>query len=270
MMRLTMSEEEIHLMTDERRDGALALVGSGEYTDAMLETDAALLATLGGASAARVALLPTAAGLEANGPSYWNTLGQRHFASLGVRDIRPTLILDRASANDLAQVALLRDANFYYFSGGNPQHLIESLRGSAAWDVIARGQAAGAVLAGCSAGAMAMSGYSLSLRALLAGLITGGPGDWQPALATVPQVVVFPHFDRLPSSVSGPFVRRLAQNAPQGVALVGVDEDTALVRLEAAVAPSAQTWRVMGRQAVHIFRKDAKPQTLRAGEAITL
>ncbi len=250
--------------------GALALVGAGEYTDAMLETDTALLATVGGAGSARVALLPTAAGLEENGPTYWNNLGLEHFTRLGVRDIRPTLILDRASANDPAQVELLADADFYYFSGGNPQHLIASLRGSAAWEVIARRQAQGAVLAGCSAGAMAMSGYTVPLRALLSGLITGGPGDWLPALGTVPQVVVFPHFDRIPSAVREPTLRRLAHAAPDGVTLVGVDEDTALVRLEPATEVGAQSWRVMGRQSVHLYRKDAAPLTLRAGESTTL
>lgn len=260
-------------MAEERRrgaPGALALVGSGEYTDAMLEADAALLETLGGASNARVALLPTAAGLEANGPTYWNTLGLDHFKKLGVRDIRPTLVLDRASADDPAQVELLRGADFYYFSGGNPSHVIESMRGSAAWEVIAQALADGAVLAGCSAGAMAMSGYTVSLRALLAGLITGSPGDWQPALAVVPQVVVFPHFDRIPQGVRDPAVQRLSHAAPHGVTLVGVDEDTALVRLDPTTTVGAQTWRVMGRQSAHLYHSGGAPNTLRAGETVTL
>lgn len=250
--------------------GALALVGAGEYTDAMLETDATLLATVGGAAGARVALLPTAAGLEENGPTYWNNLGMAHFSKLGVGEIRPTLILDRVSAEDSAQVKLLHGVDFYYFSGGNPQHLIDSLRGTAAWEVIAQAQAYGAVLAGCSAGAMAMSGYTIPLRALLSGLITGGPGDWLPALATVPQVVVFPHFDRMPSAVRDPMVRRLTHAAPEGVTLVGVDEDTAFVLLEPSAAVGAQTWRVMGRQAVHLFRKGEEPRILRAGATVTL
>lgn len=259
-------------MADERRvgPGALALVGSGEYTDAMLETDDALLATVGGAAGARVVLLPTASGLEPNSPARWNDLGQRHFRKLGVREIRSTMILDRASADDPRQVELLRGADFYYFSGGNPNHLIDSLRGSAAWEVIAAAQAAGAILAGCSAGAMAMSGYTVPLRALLSGLVTGGPGDWLPALATVPQVVVFPHFDRMVAMVRDPVVRRLAQAAPAGVMLVGVDEDTALVLLDAPPDGAAQTWRVMGRQAVHLYRGGDAPDVLRAGDTVTL
>jgi hypothetical protein len=65
-------------------------------------------------------------------------------------------------------------------------------------------------------------------------------------------------------------LRRLAHAAPDGVALVGVDEDTAFVRLDAQDATGAQSWRVMGRQAVHIYRKEAEPVTLRAGENATL
>jgi cyanophycinase len=250
-------------------EGALALLGSGEYTDAMLETDVALLATVGGASGASVVLLPTAAGLEADGPAYWNDLGLKHFRKLGVSDIRSTRILDSASASDPKQVELLRGASFYYFSGGDPRHLIASLRGSLAWEVITQAQSAGAVLAGCSAGAMAMSGYTLPLRGLITGLATGEPHDWEPALATVPHVVIFPHFDRLPTMLREPMMRRLSHAAPDGVALVGVDEDTALVRLD----PPSETgalWRVMGRQTVHIYRRDTEPRRLRAEETVVL
>jgi len=117
---------------------------------------------------------------------------------------------------------------------------------------------------------MAMSGYTVSLRALLAGLITGSPGDWQPALAVTPQIVVFPHFDRLPQGVRNPAVQRLSRAAPPGVTLVGVDEDTALVRLEPTATVGAQTWRVMGRQSAHIYRDGADPHTLPAGEVVIL
>ena len=258
------------MMAERRRgaEGAVALVGSGEYTDAMLETDEALLATVGGASAS-VVLLPTAAGLEANGPAYWNNLGLGHFRKLGVTDIRPSLVLDHASASDPKQVELLRGADFYYFSGGNPTHVTDSLRDTPAWEVISQAQREGAVMAGCSAGAMAMSGYSLPLRQLISGLVTGAPGDWRPALGTVPSVVVFPHFDRLPGGLSEPTLRRLSHAAPTGVALVGVDEDTALTRLDPP-GPDGGLWRVMGRQTVHIYRRDAEPLRLRAGETVTL
>src|SRR5579875_2071202 len=124
-----------------RRPGPVALVGSGEYTPAMDETDRHLLALIGGPERARVALLPTASGLEPSRPAYWNDLGLAHFRALGVADVRATTILDAAGARDPAQLALLRDATFFYLSGGDPVHLIASLRDSPAWEIIARAHA---------------------------------------------------------------------------------------------------------------------------------
>jgi len=84
------------------KPGAIALVGSGEYLDAMNEVDAYLLDTLGGANGAKVALLPTASGLEQKGPTYWNDLGLQHFQKLGVQDISTTLLVSpRAKRLDL-------------------------------------------------------------------------------------------------------------------------------------------------------------------------
>lgn len=250
--------------------GAVALVGSGEYTDAMNETDRHLLDTLGGPSNVRVALLPTASGLEPDRPQYWNDLGISHFTSLGVADIRSTWILDSETAHDPAQLDLLRGANFYYFSGGNPQHVISSMRGSPAWEIISAAYASGAVLAGCSAGAMAMSGYTLSLRLAFSG---SGPVEFVESLAVVPHVIVFPHFDRILGRMSSAALRSRLVKAPDGTIPVGVDEDTALVRIAHPNSdrPDGKArWRVMGRQTVTIFWPDTSPQVLQTGNEVTL
>ncbi|MGZ3639579.1 MAG: Type 1 glutamine amidotransferase-like domain-containing protein [Ktedonobacterales bacterium] len=250
--------------------GAVALVGSGEYTDAMTATDRHLLDTLGGPANARVALLPTASGLESGSPKYWNDLGMRHFTSLGVPDIRPTWILDAQTAHDPAQLDLLRGANFYYFSGGNPQHVISSMRGSPAWEIISSAYANGAVLAGCSAGAMAMSGYTLSLRFAFSG---SGPVEFVESLAVVPHVIVFPHFDRILGRMSRAALRTRLVKVPQGAIPIGVDEDTALVRIalpNPANPDGKAQWRVTGRQTVTIFWPDAAPQVLHTGDEVAL
>ncbi|MGZ3664146.1 MAG: Type 1 glutamine amidotransferase-like domain-containing protein [Ktedonobacterales bacterium] len=250
--------------------GAVALVGSGEYTDAMNETDRHLIDTLGGLAATRVALLPTASGLEPGSPKYWNDLGMRHFTSLGVADVRSTWILDTQTAHDPAQLDLLRGANFYYFSGGNPQHLISSMRGTPAWEIIAAAYANGAVLAGCSAGAMAMSGYTLSLRFAFSG---SGPVEFVESLAVVPHVIVFPHFDRILGRMSRAALRTRLVKAPQGAIPIGVDEDTALVRIalpNPANPDGKAQWRVTGRQTVTIFWPDAAPQVLHTGDEVAL
>lgn len=258
--------------TRGRRDGvgavgAVALVGSGEYTDAMIETDRYLLDTLGGPEAARVALLPTASGLEPESPRYWNELGLKHFTALGVRDIRPTWILDAKTAHDPEQVRLLEGASFYYLSGGNPAHTITSLRDTPAWEVMAKAYARGAVLAGCSAGAMALAGATAHLRTLLA----GGRANWLEGLGIAPRLVVFPHFDRVFGVVSTAALRSHLLTVPAGRIAVGIDEDTALVRIERPdAADGAARWRVMGRQTVTVFHRDGPPRTLAAGDEITL
>lgn len=243
--------------------GAVALVGSGEYTAAMNETDAALLATVGGADSAKVALLPTASGLEGDRPAWWNRMGVEHFTALGVRDVRPTQIVDAASAADPVQVDLLRDANFFYFSGGNPQHVVEAMRGSPAWDAIAQALAGGAAIGGCSAGAMMMGGHSLSVRLAFA----SGQVSWSEALGVVPGVIVFPHFDRMSGFVTGDAFLDILRQLPEDTLALGIDEDTALVRLD----PSRpQHWQVMGRQGVTLFTREGKQRTLRAGEVAEL
>lgn len=247
--------------------GAVALVGSGEYTGAMTETDQHLITTLGGPANARVALLPTASGLEPGSPTYWNDLGISHFTSLGVADIRPTGILDAQTAHDPAQLDLLRGANFYYFSGGSPQHVISSMRGSPAWEIISTAYASGAVLAGCSAGAMAMSGYTLSLRLAFSG---NGPVEFVESLAVVPHVIVFPHFDRILGRMGGAALRTRLVKAPEGAIPVGVDEDTALVRIALPTSDGTARWRVMGRQTVTIFWPGSAHQVLHTGDEVSL
>ncbi len=252
-----------------RGPGAVALVGAGEYTPAMSDTDAYLIATLGGPGAARVALLPTASGREPGSPERWNAMGLRHFGELGVADIRPTRIIDAASAAAPDQLALLRDATFFYFSGGDPQHVIATMRGSPAWEAITAAYARGAVLAGCSAGAMALAGFTLSIRQVMG----GAPPEWQPSLGIVPSVIVFPHFDRMSGFIGQQRFSAMLAAIPAGRVAVGVDEDTALVRLTAGPASDGAgpaRWRVMGRQTVTVFPSGAEPRVLRAGEEVAI
>ena len=247
--------------------GAIALVGSGEYLDAMNEVDSHLLETIGGARGAKVALLPTASGLEQNGPTYWNELGLQHYQKLGVQDIRATCILKRADAVDPEQLALLRDADLYYFSGGNPQHVIETMRGTPAWEIITAAHRAGAVLAGCSAGAMMMGGRTLSIRQA----ITSGKMDFEDALGIVPNIIVFPHFDRMANFLDANRFQQVLSMIPAEYTVAGIDEETALVQIEAPSAyGSAARWRVMGRQSVKLYTRDAPARVLHVGDEVTL
>ncbi len=235
--------------------GPIALVGSGEYLPRMEDTDRSLLARVGGASA-RVVVLPTAAGLEEPAsPRRWAEAGVRHFSRLGAQT-EPVNVLVRDDAFDEHWVRLLERADLIYFSGGNPRHLVDVLVDSPAWGAILARHAAGAVLAGCSAGAMAFGRVTLQPRRLWSGAAVDGASPvemWYPALGLAPNVVVLPHFDRWMSRMGQPTLRSLAASLPEGVVLVGVDEDTALVNFEPG---QAGAWEVMGRQGVAVITAD--------------
>jgi cyanophycinase len=247
------------------RPGVIALVGSGEYTPAMDDTDRQLLDSLGGASVVRVALLPTASGLEPGSPARWNEMGRRHFERLGVAEVCATQIIDAASAADPAQLALLRDADLYYFSGGDPEYLIETMRGSPAWEIISAAHQLGAVLAGCSAGAMALGDRSLSIRRAR----QDEQAVWLEALGVVPRIIVFPHFDRMTHYMGEERFRALLAMVPPGYVAAGIDEDTALVRLPTD-DDHISRWRVTGRQTVTIVRGGELPHVLRVGDEVTI
>lgn len=260
-------------MPSETAPGALALVGSGEYTAAMNETDTYLLETLGvgGPAAARVVLLPTASGLETGSPARWNEMGRSHFAALGVTDIRLSTILDRADAFDAKQLDLLRGGTFFYFSGGAPGQITDVLRDSPAWEILREAHTRGAVLAGCSAGAMAFGGLTVSLRRALTG--ASSPAELRsafvPALGVDPHLITFPHFDRMAGFVGQQAFNDLLGAIPEGYTALGVDEDTALVRV-AFNGEAPARWRVMGRQTVTVFASGAAPRVLRQGDEVEL
>ena len=249
-------------MIEHQRAGAIALVGSGEYTPAMDETDRALLATLA-VAAPQVAVIPTASALEPGMPEQWNARGVRHFAALGV-NVTPIPLITREDANTPALVALLQQADFFYFSGGNPEYVIETLRDTLAWEAIRSRQQAGAVLAGCSAGAMLLGGATMRVREVAA----GGEPRWVPALAVVPGVAVLPHFDRMSSFVGADVFKRVIASAPAGVTLVGVDEDTALVQTYGA--DGAVQWHVSGRQTVSVYASSGERAVYQPGATVVL
>jgi cyanophycinase-like exopeptidase len=240
----------------------MALVGSGEYLPQMETTDRFLLDTLGGPAAARVAVIPTASALEPGMPERWNNMGVAHFRALGAR-VTPVLLLTRDDAHDERVLADLRGADMYYFSGGNPEHVIEALRDTPAWQIIRDGHLAGAVLAGCSAGAMMLGGYTLSVRAVL----RGQPPRWLPALGVAPGVAVMPHFDRVADFTGAELFRSILASAPGDVTLVGVDEDTALVHIPDGAAPR---WQVLGRQTVSVFDGEGGRALYQVGDSVPL
>ncbi len=220
--------------------GRIALVGSGEYLPVLTDVEDWLFADN---PRVYVQLATASAPEGAERLGYWHDLGRqaadRLDAEQVVIDIRT-----RADAEDERWVPLIERAGLIYLSGGNPTFLTESLKGTPAWAAIRRTWERGAGLAGCSAGAMAMGGTVQHFRYPGKDPLTG--------LAVVPDVRVFPHFDRytrwLPDLALRPFASR-------GGTMLGIDEDTALVA-EDPGHEGPWTFRVEGRQNAYVIRRD--------------
>lgn len=164
----------------------------------------------------RVAILPTAAGLE--DPVAWGRMGVSHFDSLGAHAIHVPLHR-REDAFDPQVLQALAGSDLFYLSGGKPDHLVDTLRGSPAWDVISGRLAAGAAIAGCSAGAMALGGWTVRVAVM--------PWGWSHGLGLLPEWALLPHFDRAPRG--GRTIEEILAALPPVDHLLGIDEDTTLL-----------------------------------------
>lgn len=217
--------------------GPLALVGSGEFLPAMAEFDAGLLAATG-RPRPRVAILPTASWPD--GPEVfdgWVTLGVDHFTGLGA-EVEPVRVRDRDDAEDAAHAQAIGEADLIYLSGGWPRYLSSVLRGSGVGTALREAHERGAVLAGCSAGAMILAARHWDLRRR--GLLW--PARWCDGLGFVPGATVVPHYDAWPE----PFSALLVLQSPRGGAVLGLDEETAVVGRDGS-------WQVHGRSRVTVW-----------------
>ena len=233
-----------------RSDGAgpVALVGSGEFLEVMVPVDAELLA----GRPQRAVFLPTASAEE--GPQrvrYWIDLATEHYASMGVEPV-PLEVLDREDAERPELASKVAGAGLVYLSGGNPGYLASTLAGTAVWQAILEAWRLGAAIAGCSAGACALSRVADDFRE---------PGRYSgEALAVVPYLVVLPHFDRFEHWMPGLADRMMARTPPDAV-LVGIDEETALVG-------TGDKFTVRGKKSVWRIDRDGTRLQFKPGERL--
>ncbi len=226
--------------------GTLALVGSGEFMPPIEPLDRLLLERLAGP--ARVVVLPTASAPDGPGvPERWANMGVEHFSRLGAA-VEPVMLLTRADAESDALAEQIAAANFVYFSGGKPQYLVDVLRDTPCWRAIAGVFTAGGVVAGCSAGAMALAERMVDF-----------PRLWRtlPALGLASGIAVIPHFDEFPGMFTN-----LGRMASGQISVVGVPGSTGLVG-------SDHHWTVQGRAAITVFSSKGK-QTYAPGEQVPL
>jgi cyanophycinase len=207
--------------------GPLALVGGGEWRDGCRDLDTELLATSG---AKEVVVVPAAAAFEH--PDKVGLRAGEYFESLGVK-CRVLPVLHRAEADDGRIAESVRRAKFVYLCDGSPLHLRSVLKDSALWDALLAAYHGGAALAASGAGATLVGDPMVDPRG----------GAYTVGLGLVPNLAVFPYH----GTAADHMRERSIDLLPAAAKLVGIDEETALVR-----DPDGG-WRVAGAGVVSLY-----------------
>jgi len=242
--------------------GALALVGSGEYLPVMQDLESALLSSgIANGKPNRFLQIPTAAGEESHERlQFWQARGAEQARRIGtVQDFLP--IFTREDAFNPEYISRVKGAALIYFSGGDPGYLANSLRDTPLWAEIEKNWLAGASLAGCSAGAMAMSSDVPNFFRM--------KSEGIPGFNVIPHIRPIPHYNKffgwIPDSAA-----KIVMKAPEGTLIIGIDEDTALVTgLDPRTSLTENTWQVYGEASVHIL-SGAPSARFESGELVKL
>ena len=220
----------------DQNPGAIALVGSGEYSVQMQELETQLLhRAISRGKRNTFIQIPTASSHEGDASrEKWKRLGQDQSDRIGSECIYLP-IHEREDAFNAEFVDAIKDAGLIYFSGGDPHRVAEIYRDSPVWQKIVEEWRTGTSLAGCSAGAMAFGGSIMGLRR----------SQHSEGLALLPDIEVIPHYDKMLGWLPDRVAAFIAQSITKGT-LLGIDENTALVLTDA--------WRRYGRGKVHVLR----------------
>ena len=202
----------------------------------------------------RVVILPTASYPDGEQTfQRWAAMGVSHFQGLGA-EVEPVLVRDRVGANDPAAAQAIGEADLVYLSGGKPGYLVGVLAGTELERALGDAHRRGAVLVGCSAGAMALAAHSFDFRLRsLPWLLR-----WRHALGFVPGASILPHYDAWPE----PIAALVALQSPRGTVLIGIDESTGIIGRDGS-------WQVHGTARVTVWRGRHR-ERYRAGESFRI
>jgi cyanophycinase-like exopeptidase len=215
--------------------GPVELHGGGEFEagdEACVSAVLQLAAARVGDRPIRVIVVPTATARfdpgrsAAHGVAAYERVARRDGLTV---DAMPVLVVDAATAADPIRAGQLAAADIIAFPGGDPDLIATVMPGSAAWAAIVRAHAGGAVLAGASAGAMALAPW------------TWTPGGGVAGLDIVPGLVVVPHADEASWTSA---LERFGAWAPVGLHPIGLGERTAAITTDPSTDPIQ--WQVVG------------------------
>jgi cyanophycinase len=199
---------------------------------------------LAGGRKSRVTVLSTASEDPEAGDQY-----RRIFLDMGAEDVRVLAVQSRKEANQAQYSHFFDDSSGIFFTGGDQLRITGILGGSILGSALHRAYVTGAIVAGTSAGASAMSETML-----VGGLDDATPKKeiirMAPGLGLLNGVVVDQHFAQ-----RGRIGRLLAAVAHNPYILgVGIDEDTAIVVKETGafeVIGSGAVTVIDGKQVSH-------------------
>jgi cyanophycinase len=225
-----------------RRGGILALLGGGEWRDGCRDLDAELIAAV---AAREVVVIPAAAAYEH--PERVADRATAYFESLGIK-ARTVPVIHRPEAEDPKIAEVVRRAKFIYLPDGSPLHLRSVLKGSALFDAVLSAYHGGASFAASGAGATLVGDPMVDPRG----------GAYTVGLGIVPNLAVFPYH----GTAADHLRERSIDLLPAGAKLVGIDEETALVR------DRDGKWRVAGSGAVTVY-EGRTSRVYASGDAVT-
>lgn len=203
--------------TDSPR-GAIVPIGGAEAKTGTRDVLRHVLALAGGPDA-RIVVIPTASELPDTGDRY-ATL----FKDLGAAEVHVLEIAERAHARVPGAVAAVERSTGIFMTGGNQLRLSTILGGTELAQAIRRRNAAGAVVAGTSAGAAVIPEHMIAAGST-------GPTPTTESVTLAPgmgltnRLIIDQHFrqrDRLGRLLTAVSFNPFATG-------VGIDEDTALV-----------------------------------------
>ena len=197
-------------MATTRRGGTLALLGGGEWREGCRDLDAGLVAASG---AREVVVIPAAAAYEH--PERVGERASAYFEAMGLK-ARTVPVIHRPDAEDPKIAEIVRRAKFIYVADGSPLHLRSVLKGSALFDAMLSAYHGGAALAASGAGATLVGDPMVDPRG----------GAYTVGLGLVPNLAVFPYHGTAATHLR----ERSIDLLPPSAKLVGIDEETALVR----------------------------------------
>ena len=198
-------------------DGTVIVIGGAEDKVRDRVILSRFVALAGGADAI-IVVVSTASSLGPEAGARYRQV----FMELGASHVHPLHAVTRQQANDDSTIAEVADATGVFLTGGNQLRLSSTIGGTRLADAILDRFRHGAVVAGTSAGASALSSHMIAFGA------SGATPKQRMAqiaagLGVLPGVIVDQHFQQ--RNRLGRLLSLIAQN-PSLLGL-GVDEDTA-------------------------------------------